>query len=148
MFSKERASNKSKMMLFSDYFILDNDEPLLSGTGIVSKDVTDENLLESWAESLGKWHQNLKQRPRQVTQLCRRGVPEALRGEVWQLLSGCDDNNDMLETYRVLIAKVYLLVGVKYDLTVFHLGDSSLLLILLSQIHRSKQAQLSIKAGV
>ena len=28
----------------------DNDEPLLSGSGAVSKDVTDEELLETWAE--------------------------------------------------------------------------------------------------
>ena len=31
-------------------FYADNDEPLLSGSGAVSKDVTDEELLENWAE--------------------------------------------------------------------------------------------------
>ena len=31
-------------------FDADNDEPLLSGSGAVSKDVTDEELLENWAE--------------------------------------------------------------------------------------------------
>ena len=30
--------------------VADNDEPLLSGSGIVSKDVTDEEFLENWAE--------------------------------------------------------------------------------------------------
>ena len=30
--------------------LVDNDEPLLSGSGAVSKDVTDEELLENWAE--------------------------------------------------------------------------------------------------
>ena len=44
----------------------ENDEPLLSGSGTVSKEVTDENLLEAWHEALTKWHQNLKQRPKPV----------------------------------------------------------------------------------
>lgn len=82
------------------------DEPLLSGSGIVSKEVTDENHLDAWAEVLTRWHQNLASRPRQVTQLVRKSVPEALRGEVWQLLAGCHDNQGLLESYRVLITKV------------------------------------------
>ena len=47
--------------------VSENDEPLLSGSGIVSKEVTDENLLEAWHEALTKWHQNLKQRPKAVS---------------------------------------------------------------------------------
>ena len=47
--------------------LTENDEPLLSGSGSVSKDVTDENLLEAWHECLIKWHQNLRgPRPKQV----------------------------------------------------------------------------------
>ena len=53
---------------------LDNDEPLMSGSGIVSKDITDENLLDSWHEALTKWHQNLKQKPKQVRK--RRELPK------------------------------------------------------------------------
>ncbi|XP_035824832.1 rab GTPase-activating protein 1 isoform X2 [Aplysia californica] len=83
----------------------DVDEPLLSGSGVVSKEVTDENLLEAWAEVLTRWHQNLATRPRQVTGLVRKTVPEALRGEVWQLLAGCHDTQNLLEAYRVLITK-------------------------------------------
>ncbi|XP_021380300.1 rab GTPase-activating protein 1-like isoform X4 [Mizuhopecten yessoensis] len=83
----------------------DGDEPLLSGSGVVSKEVTDENLLDAWHETLTKWHQNLAQRPKQVHHLVRKGIPEALRGEVWQLLAGCHDNSELLEAYRVLITK-------------------------------------------
>ncbi|ESO11320.1 hypothetical protein HELRODRAFT_91542, partial [Helobdella robusta] len=83
----------------------DNDEPLLSGSGAVSKEVTDEALLDSWKDVLIKWHQNVSQRPKTVEGLVRRGVPEALRGEVWQLLVGCTDDQQMFETYRLLIAK-------------------------------------------
>lgn len=94
----------------SDYFFYfpDGDEPLQSGSGIVSKDVTDENLLDSWRDVMARWHQNLRQRPKQVQSLVRKGIPEALRGEVWQLLAGCTDNTEMLEAYRILIAKVRL----------------------------------------
>ncbi|WAR30302.1 RBGP1-like protein, partial [Mya arenaria] len=41
------------------------DEPLLSGSGVVSKEITDENLLEAWREVLKKWQQNLTQKPKQ-----------------------------------------------------------------------------------
>lgn len=102
----------------------------MSGSGVVSKEVTDEQLLDSWRDALRKWQQNVKQRPKQVhyamvacdyiclyfiylwisrvkvKALVRKGIPEALRGEVWQLLAGCTDNAEMLENYRVLINKV------------------------------------------
>ncbi|XP_063424247.1 rab GTPase-activating protein 1-like isoform X2 [Mytilus trossulus] len=83
----------------------DGDEPLLSGYGFVSKEITDEDLLQAWHEVLKKWHQNLTQKPKQVHHLVKKGIPEALRGEVWQLLAGCHDNSDLLEAYRVLITK-------------------------------------------
>uniref|UniRef100_A0A2R5LGU6 Putative rab gtpase-activating protein 1 n=1 Tax=Ornithodoros turicata TaxID=34597 RepID=A0A2R5LGU6_9ACAR len=99
----------------------DGDEPLLSGTGEVSKDCP-EALLEDWAQALQRWRQLSEQhsassggsqsttqtRPKQVSVLVRRsGIPEALRGEVWQLLAGVvhDGVDPYLEAYRVLLSR-------------------------------------------
>ncbi|XP_039287963.1 rab GTPase-activating protein 1-like, partial [Nilaparvata lugens] len=82
----------------------DGDEPLLSGTGEVSREVTEVELL-SWKEVLDKWTSSACPRPRQLPPLVRQGVPEALRGEVWQRLAGCDSDSPMMQTYKTLIAK-------------------------------------------
>ncbi|KAL3277172.1 hypothetical protein HHI36_012522 [Cryptolaemus montrouzieri] len=81
----------------------DGDEPLLSGTGLVSKDCS-EDVLESWAEVLNQW-KSTRKRPKQLAALVRMGIPEALRGEVWQRLAGIEENTEMMDNYRVLITR-------------------------------------------
>ncbi|XP_063875224.1 rab GTPase-activating protein 1-like isoform X3 [Scylla paramamosain] len=89
----------------------DDDEPLLSGSGEVSKDCP-QGELDLWRQLLQQEEvlprmqaDSHHQLPKGVASLVKRGVPEALRGEVWQLLAGCSQNQDMMETYRVLITK-------------------------------------------
>jgi hypothetical protein len=86
------------------FFFSDGDEPLLSGTGLVSKDCS-EDVLESWADVLTRW-KSTKQPPKQLTSLVRTGIPEALRGEVWQRLAGVEEDTEMMENYRLLITRV------------------------------------------
>ncbi|XP_071518028.1 rab GTPase-activating protein 1-like isoform X2 [Panulirus ornatus] len=82
----------------------DDDEPLLSGSGEVSKDCP-QGELDMWRQVLPKLQAVPQQLPKGVSGLVKRGIPEALRGEVWQLLAGCSNDVDMMETYRVLITK-------------------------------------------
>lgn len=82
----------------------DGDEPLLSGTGDVSKDCS-ADVLESWSEVLHQW-QNTQKRPKQLATLVKQSIPEALRGEVWQRLAGCENDNAMMDNYRLYITQV------------------------------------------
>ncbi|XP_014284415.1 rab GTPase-activating protein 1 isoform X1 [Halyomorpha halys] len=84
-----------------DDYNSDGDEPLLSGTGNVSKDCSMSDL-ESWRDVLTKWS---GARPRQLGPLVRQGIPEALRGEVWQRLANCDSDTAVMDNYRILITK-------------------------------------------
>ncbi|KAF2361467.1 PTB/PI domain [Trinorchestia longiramus] len=83
----------------------DGDEPLLSGSGEVSKDCP-QSELDMWKEVLPRWQAVPHQFPKGLAKLVRRGVPEALRGEVWQLLAGCANDVTMMENYRILLTKV------------------------------------------
>ena len=82
----------------------DTDEPMLSGTGEVSKEWT-ERELGSWNELLPKWT-DTNVRPKQLTKLVQQGIPEALRGMVWQQLSNVDKDDELVNQYRLLISKV------------------------------------------
>lgn len=83
----------------------DMDEPLLSGSGEVKTHDCSDQVLTDWSEVLDKWRANFSSRPNGLKQLVRKSIPNALRGEVWQLLAGCHDNNHILEQYRLLISK-------------------------------------------
>ena len=79
---------------------------MVSGFGHVSK-VCDEEVLGNWSDILTKWRRNYAERPRGLQPLVRKGIPEALRGEVWQLLVGSTtDEYEMVETYRKLLKEV------------------------------------------
>ena len=80
------------------------DEPVLSGSGGVSKECS-ETELQGWADVLKDWPPG-GQRPRQLSSLVKAGVPEALRGEVWQRLSMASEKMDLtIENYRELVTK-------------------------------------------
>ena len=80
------------------------DEPILSGSGGVSKECS-ETELAGWAEVLKDWPPG-GARPRQLSALVKAGVPEALRGEVWQRLSMASEKMDLtVENYRELVTK-------------------------------------------
>ena len=84
----------------------DGEEPLLSGYGDVSKDCSGTEL-DQWSQVLQEWDKvNPLQYPKQLPLLVRRGIPEALRGEVWQRVTGVSvQMDDIIETYRILTTK-------------------------------------------
>jgi hypothetical protein len=112
----------------------EDEEPIMSGAGEVSKECSVDQL-NNWAEVLATWkaqkHEFLPplvavvarpsstssstpvwrrvrraRIPRQLVAYVKDGIPEALRGEVWQLLAGCDLDPKMMDNYRLLIAQV------------------------------------------
>uniref|UniRef100_A0A182IM58 Rab-GAP TBC domain-containing protein n=1 Tax=Anopheles atroparvus TaxID=41427 RepID=A0A182IM58_ANOAO len=83
----------------------DGDEPLLSGTGEVSKDCPIAQLTE-WTGIIQEWDQDgPEKRPKAIANLVRMGIPEPMRGPVWQRLACVGNRSEMFDSYRVLITK-------------------------------------------
>uniref|UniRef100_A0A182NKJ8 Rab-GAP TBC domain-containing protein n=1 Tax=Anopheles dirus TaxID=7168 RepID=A0A182NKJ8_9DIPT len=83
----------------------DGDEPLLSGTGEVSKNCSAAQL-DEWQGIILEWFQEgPERRPKNLPNLVRMGIPEALRGTVWQRLACVENRTEMFDSYRVLITK-------------------------------------------
>jgi hypothetical protein len=80
----------------------EDDEPLMSGTGSVDTDWTDAQI-QSWSTMIAKW--DGKSRPKQLLHLVRKGIPDMLRGQVWQMLTGASENQKLLEDFPVLLTK-------------------------------------------
>ncbi|XP_037949810.1 rab GTPase-activating protein 1-like isoform X2 [Teleopsis dalmanni] len=79
-----------------------DDEPLLSGTGEVSKECS-QDTLDEWDPILREW--DGEKRPKNLAALVRLGVPEALREKIWQKLAKVEARTDMNDMYKVLITK-------------------------------------------
>ena len=97
---------------------------MLSGFGEVSKDCPG-NELEMWSQVLADWDKQIAATsnstlstyssysleppllPKNLPNLVRSvGVPEALRGEVWQRMTGASSQQEeIIETYKILITK-------------------------------------------
>ncbi|CAD6185269.1 unnamed protein product [Caenorhabditis auriculariae] len=83
----------------------DCDEPLLSGSGVVSQDCGEE-VMQNWNDCISQWKESSEgERPEAVSSLILNGIPDALRGEVWQLLSKADQCAELIETYAILLNK-------------------------------------------
>ncbi|XP_016987770.1 rab GTPase-activating protein 1-like [Drosophila rhopaloa] len=85
----------------SDYSS-DGDEPLLSGTGEVSKDCS-QDTLDEWDPILREW--DGEKRPKNLAPLVRLGVPEALREKIWQKLANVEGRLETGLEYKILITK-------------------------------------------
>lgn len=79
----------------------DCDEPLLSGSGKVSQECKEEHL-ELWNQLIENWDQQ-KNRPEKISELVLDGIPDKLRGHVWQLLADAINQPDLVEKYQALL---------------------------------------------
>ncbi|VDD75833.1 unnamed protein product [Mesocestoides corti] len=115
----------------------DDDEPLMSGNGVVINDVTDDQLVVAWGALMAEWQTRLNAAPptaasaslppppsaddallcggagveagplaKRIRQLVRRGIPDVLRAETWQMLAGHPAADPgLIEVYRILLTK-------------------------------------------
>ncbi|PIC15135.1 hypothetical protein B9Z55_022227 [Caenorhabditis nigoni] len=81
----------------------DCDEPLLSGSGKVSQECKEEHL-ELWNQLINNWDQQ-SDRPERISELVLDGIPDKLRGHVWQLLANAIDQPDLVEKYHDFLSQ-------------------------------------------
>ncbi|UYV73162.1 RABGAP1 [Cordylochernes scorpioides] len=124
----------------------DDDEPLLSGTGEVRCETT-QTEMESWSELLSRWKLQ-GPRPKQLSPMVHRGIPDSLRGEVWQLLARSKDDSGLAETYRLLINKVleYFVYRARFISSVWQ-QESNCENVIQRDIHRTFPAHDYFKDG-
>lgn len=89
----------------------DGDEPMVSGTGEVSREMT-QDTLDEWGRYMHELQSDRASLPKGVPALVRAGIPEAIRGNVWLKLAGMDQRDDLIDNYRVLITKETTFEGV------------------------------------
>uniref|UniRef100_A0A183C6Z8 PID domain-containing protein n=1 Tax=Globodera pallida TaxID=36090 RepID=A0A183C6Z8_GLOPA len=83
----------------------DSDEPLLSGSGEVSRECSKDRLAE-WRQLVDQWKKEPDKRPPGLNALIYDGCPDVLRGEVWPLLARVDsDSSDLIQTYQMNLEK-------------------------------------------
>lgn len=80
----------------------DGDEPLLSGTGEVPKECSDEIRLE-WDRVIQEWEHNKK--PKNLANLVRSGIPETHRNQIWKRLTNVDDDTELINKYCCLLTQ-------------------------------------------
>uniref|UniRef100_A0A7E4ZY60 PID domain-containing protein n=1 Tax=Panagrellus redivivus TaxID=6233 RepID=A0A7E4ZY60_PANRE len=94
----------SQLLHLADENDSDGDEPLLSGSGSVNRECP-ESVLTEWTALVDKWVEDQHSRPPKVNELIYDGVPDVLRGKVWQLLAKVYKEDDLANTYRMLLDK-------------------------------------------
>uniref|UniRef100_A0A158R5T0 PID domain-containing protein n=1 Tax=Syphacia muris TaxID=451379 RepID=A0A158R5T0_9BILA len=83
----------------------DSDEPLLSGSGEVNQECP-EDVRTAWEDILKEWKKDTSgTRPEGLANLILNGVPDVLRGEVWQCLANVQADPELTQTYRLLLGK-------------------------------------------
>eukprot|EP00271_Cylindrocystis_brebissonii_P002338 TRINITY_DN12888_c0_g1_i1.p1 TRINITY_DN12888_c0_g1~~TRINITY_DN12888_c0_g1_i1.p1 ORF type:complete len:737 (+),score=109.50 TRINITY_DN12888_c0_g1_i1:307-2517(+) len=72
-------------------FLVDSENSRVQEEGKLAQ-LREEKMLRKWRAMIGtggaEWKAFLKKRPREVKRRIRKGVPDCLRGLVWQLISG------------------------------------------------------------
>lgn len=105
--SKENSTPTPGSPLPEDEPPEDDDEPLQSGSGSVRRECS-LNEIQAWHNILEKWNkENLSVRPRQMASMIRRGgIPQALRPEIWQLLSRAHEIEEkILPKYKLFVTQ-------------------------------------------